>query len=57
MGARGSSVFVASGDGGVAGGDSEPPQCMNEFVPAAPGTCPLYVLSGSLRHGLYQLTG
>ncbi|KAF7981933.1 hypothetical protein HWV62_30707 [Athelia sp. TMB] len=41
LGARGTSVFFASGDGGVSGGQS---QSCTTFVPTFPSTCP-YVTS------------
>ena len=41
LGARGTSVLFASGDGGVAGADADQnPNCVT-FVPTFPSTCPL----------------
>ena len=39
LGARGTSILFASGDGGVSGGQS---QSCSKFVPTFPSGCPLY---------------
>ncbi|KAJ7066405.1 family S53 protease-like protein [Mycena amicta] len=47
LGARGTSVLFASGDGGVEGGSA---QTCKTFVPAFPGSCPYLTAVGSV-HG------
>ena len=51
LGARGTSILFASGDGGVSGGQS---QSCSKFVPTFPSGCPLYVLTTveSFEHAL-----
>ena len=46
LGARGTSILFASGDGGVAGSRD---QTCSTFVPTFPSGCPLYVPRSSAR--------
>ncbi|KAJ7064080.1 family S53 protease-like protein [Mycena amicta] len=45
LGAAGISVLFSSGDGGVAGGEFEPADCV-QFVPTSPGGCPFITSVG-----------
>ncbi|KAG0029601.1 hypothetical protein BGZ82_007837 [Podila clonocystis] len=47
LGARGTSVIVASGDGGVAG--SEPSDTCNQFLPTFPASCPFVTAVGATK--------
>ncbi|KAI8869069.1 subtilisin-like protein, partial [Ramicandelaber brevisporus] len=52
LGARGISVIVASGDGGVAG--SRPSNTCTKFVPTFPASCP-YVTTVGATTGVHEI--
>ncbi|KAI0366839.1 subtilisin-like protein [Pilatotrama ljubarskyi] len=49
LGARGTSVLFASGDGGVSGSQADPSCDGSEFIPTFPATCPYITAVGSTQ--------
>ncbi|KAI0356085.1 subtilisin-like protein [Trametes cingulata] len=49
LGARGTSVLFASGDGGVSGSQSNPACDGQQFIPTFPATCPYITAVGSTQ--------